>query len=543
MTPDTGLHLKNERRSKVVSRSACHRTPGHKRGFAIILTVLFASCTGLARGEGLTWPDNQMLPIFSKPAAVLDCIDISTSTGPEIDLFASLEGIVNRSQPQIVCVDRRDGEGAFTWVKLHNLNYNLANGYNCILKYRSYLTGLVVTDPGVPDTLNLATTIAGVNNELICDPSLLNTLTNSPYNLAIKDDLRGRFSYRNEVYAYLYTNYWAACTHRIIAGLQPEEHGELRDYLVAIKSATVWLDPARRKNADLLGRFVSDMTPANGVYMGWWPSEGDGLGWIAKYGIPVLASDFYRNGSVFSGVRCDIHVPPIPPPPPLKNKVYVALILSDGDNVQYMEHVMKMWWGSPDRGKVPIGWTVDALACDLDPAMLDYYWSTASSNDCLISGPDGAGYAHLELWSTTNTVAFAAKADVYLRRSGIRTITVWDNVTAGIAEAYATNCPTLLGLFDQGGNYNAANLGLKTIPLTPTYSPDTNAIISAIKSAASGWNGNTPLFIASQAVSWNITPIDLLNIANRFDTNEIEFVRPDQLFLLYREATGSIRRE
>ncbi|HUA66164.1 MAG TPA: hypothetical protein VME24_09970 [Alphaproteobacteria bacterium] len=450
---------------------------------------------------------------------------------------------MNRSQPQIVCVDRRDGEGAFTWVKLHNLNYNLANGYNCILKYRSYLTGLVVTDPGVPDTLNLATTIAGVNNELICDPSLLNTLTNSPYNLAIKDDLRGRFSYRNEVYAYLYTNYWAACTHRIIAGLQPEEHGELRDYLVAIKSATVWLDPARRKNADLLGRFVSDMTPANGVYMGWWPSEGDGLGWIAKYGIPVLASDFYRNGSVFSGVRCDIHVPPIPPPPPLKNKVYVALILSDGDNVQYMEHVMKMWWGSPDRGKVPIGWTVDALACDLDPAMLDYYWSTASSNDCLISGPDGAGYAHLELWSTTNTVAFAAKADVYLRRSGIRTITVWDNVTAGIAEAYATNCPTLLGLFDQGGNYNAANLGLKTIPLTPTYSPDTNAIISAIKSAASGWNGNTPLFIASQAVSWNITPIDLLNIANRFDTNEIEFVRPDQLFLLYREATGSIRRE
>ncbi|HEV2330041.1 MAG TPA: GxGYxYP domain-containing protein [Verrucomicrobiae bacterium] len=479
-----------------------------------------------------------MLPAFSKPAAVLDAIDISSSTGPEVDLFASLEGIVNRTQPQIVCVTSGDGEGKFTWLNLHNLNYNAANGYDCILKYRSYVTGLVVTDPTEPDTLNLATTMAGVNNELICDPGLLNTLTNSPYNLSIKDDLRGRFTYRNEIYAWLYTNYWPACTHRIIAGMQPKLHGNLRDYLVAIKSATVWLDPARRKNAKMLDQFVSSMTPANALYIGWWPSEGDGLTWIAQHGIPVLASDFYRNGSVFSGVQCAIHVPQIPPPLPLTNKVYVSLILSDGDNAQYMQHVMKMWWASPDRGKVPIGWTIDALACDLDPAMLDYYWTTASSNDCLVSGPDGAGYAHLELWSPENVAAFTAKSDAYLRRSGIRTITVWDNVTAGIARAYATNCPTLLGLFDQGGNYDAVNHGLKTIPLTPTYSPDTNAIISAIKNAASGWNGTAPLFIAGQAVSWNITPTDLLNIANRFNTNEVVFVRPDQLFLLYREAAS-----
>ena len=42
------------------------------------------------------------------------------------------------------------------------------------------MTGLVVTDPAQPDALNLATTIAGVKNELICDPSLLATLTNAP---------------------------------------------------------------------------------------------------------------------------------------------------------------------------------------------------------------------------------------------------------------------------------------------------------------------------------------------------------------------------
>lgn len=500
------------------------------------LIFFFILAATLAGAQGITWPTNQLLPTFSTPAPVLDCIDVSSATGPENDLFASLEGIVNRTQPQIACVSSGDGEGEFTWLNLHNLPYIVTNGYDCILKYQSYINGLVVTDPNEPDTLNLATTIAGVKNELICDPSLLATLTNAPYNLAIVDDLRGKFTNKYQVYGYLYTNYWPECTHRVMAGLETNLDGNLRDYLVAVKAATVWLDPGTAQDATLLGEFVSQMTPLNGVYIGWWPSEGNGLTWIANYGIPVLASDFFRNGSVFSGVARAITIPPIPPPPPLTNKVYVALILSDGDNAQYMQHVMKMWWEYPERGEVPIGWTADALMADLDPAMLNYYWSTASSNDCLISGPDGPGYAHLELWNSANVAALASASDRYLQRAGLRSITVWDNVTAGIAQAYATNCPTLLGLFDQGGSYHAVNLGLKTIALTPTYASTTNQMISAITSASSGWNGTAPVFVAAQAVTWSLTPADMLNIANSFNTNEYQFVRPDQLLLLYQQT-------
>ncbi|HZI31988.1 MAG TPA: GxGYxYP domain-containing protein, partial [Candidatus Binatia bacterium] len=182
---------------------------------------LFALLAGLnvAPAEVINWPDNQLLPAFSKPASKLDCIDVSSASSAEMDLFASLEGIVNRTQPRIACVSSVDGEGKFTWLDLHNLSYAVTNGYGVILKYRSDLTGLVVTDPGQPDTLNLATTIAGVNNQLICDPSLLATLTNAPYNLPIGEDLRGRFSNKYQVYGYLYTNYWPQCTHRILTGL------------------------------------------------------------------------------------------------------------------------------------------------------------------------------------------------------------------------------------------------------------------------------------------------------------------------------------
>ena len=493
------------------------------------------------QGSGITWPANQLMPTFATPAAVLDAVDISSSSGADIDLFSSLQGIVNRTQPRIVCVSTADGEGEYTWLNLHNFPYSLTNGYNLLFKYRSEYNGLVVTDPNEADTLNLATTIAGVKNELICNPSLLPTLTNAPYNLAILDDLRGKFSNKYQVYGYLYTNYWPQCTHRLMAGLETNLDGVLRDYLVATKVATVWLDPGpgNLQDQSTLGLFVSGMTPANGVYIGWWPSEGNGLGWIAQYGIPVLASDFLRNASVFGGSSRTINVPKMPPPPPLQNKIYVSLILSDGDNIQYMQHVMKMDWSTPARGSIPIGWTVSPLVGDVDPGMLNYYWSTATTNDCLISGPSGAGYAHIENWSFANVNAFSKVTSPYLQRAGLRVITIWDQVTTTIAQLFALNCPSLVGLTDQsGGTYTSVNLGLRTIGLTVTYSPDTNAIYSGITNAAASWNGTSPMFLAAQAVVWNISPAQLQGIASRLDPNKYVLVRPDHLFYLYNQVYG-----
>ncbi len=504
----------------------------------IVLGFLLSLC--LSHAAGLNWPTNQLLPAFSAPAPVLDCIDVSSATGPQIDLFTSLEGIVNRTQPQVACVSSGDGEGEYTWITVHNLATNLISGYNAVLKYRTNFTGLVVTDPAQPDTLNLATTIAGVKNELICDPSLLPTLTNAPYGLAVVDDLRGRFTDKYAVYGYLYTNYWPLCTHRIMAGMETNLDGLLRDYLVAVKSATVWLDPGTAKDAALLAQFVSAMPPAGGVYVGWWPSEGNGLTWIATYGIPVLASDYFRNGSVFSGVIRPINVPAIPPPPPLQNKIYVSLILSDGDNIQYDQHAMKINWENSNRGHIPIGWTVSPLAANLDPTLLNYYWSTATTNDCLVSGPSGAGYAHIELWNSANLASFARVSDSYLQQTGLRVITIWDEVTPGVAQAFATNCPSLLGLTDQsGGTYTMVNAGLRTVGLTVSYSSTISAITSGISNAAASWNGNAPLFLAAQAVAWNLTPSDLVTIIGSFDPNKYVFVRPDHLFMLYNQLYGN----
>lgn len=507
----------------------------------ILAFCLGAGAVLAAHGSGLVWPTNRFLPAFSTPAPVLDCIDISSASGAEQDLFASLEGIVNRTQPRIACVNSSAEEGEFTWLNLHHLPYSLINGYSAVLKYETNVSGLVVTDPSQPDTLNLATALAGVNNELICDPSLLTTLTGAPYHLAIRDDLRGKFSSKYQVYQYLYTNCWPQCTHRIFAGMETNGHGHLRDYLVAVKAAAAWLNPGVPADATALAPFVSSMTPVGGVYMGWWPDEGTGLQWIAPYGIPVIASDWFDNGSLFGGAATTITVPSVPAPPPLQNKVYVSITLSDGDNVQYMQHHMKQNWGNPARGKVPMGWTAQPLAADLDPGMLNYYWSTATTNDCLVAGPSGAGYTRLNFWSPANVAAYTQASAPYLQRSGMTSITVWLTVSGSTGDSYAANCPTLVGVNDQSGGYYTTHdetLPVIGFPGSANYASTAAQLISGITNAAATWNGAAPMFIAVQGSGWDITPADCQTIAQALNPNEYVVVRPDHLFMLYREAAG-----
>ena len=243
--------------------------------------------------------------------------------------------------------------------------------------------------------------------------------------------------------------------------------------------------------------------------------------------------------------RCDhidINVPPIPNSPPLENKVYVALILSDGDNVQYMQHGLKTHWEKPVRGAIPIGWTVSPLAVELDPVMLDYYWTTATTNDCLISGPSGAGYAHINHWNAENVSAFAEVSAPYLQRSGLRVITIWDRVTNPVARRLCRALPRFAGIDRRKRNIQRSDSGLRTIKLTPTYTSTVGEMIAGITNAASGWNGTAPLFIAAQSDVWKLGPVDLAKVARALNPAKYKLVRPDHLFLLANRAGKSATR-
>lgn len=525
-TPVSMNSFRTRRGPKPLVLSAC--------AAAASMVVLACSAPALE----LHWPPGHLLPMLPAAAASVDAIDLKSATAAEVDLFTSLEGIVNRKQPRLACIGPSDADGDRFWLNVHHLTLNTIDGFAAVEKYKSELNGLVVVDPARPETLNVATTLAGLDSALICEPELLAKLTNAPFDLRLCQDLRGRFVDRAAVYEYLLKAVWPRCTRHIFAGLSPRLHGSLRDFLVAANAAVVWLDPKHPAEAALLDRFARDLKPAQTLYMGWWPDEDAGLKWIGHYGVPVLASDFFHNGSLLGGVHESITPPPVAPPPPLKNKIYVALYLSDGDNIQYMQHSLRQLWSDPARGKVPIGWTVSPLAADLDPALLNYYYQTATADDCLVSGPSGAGYARLDFWRPSALDSFTRLTNPYLERSGLRIITVWLRVDDKIGNSFAANCPALLGLISHEGGARAKLFGdLPMIGLAghANYADSVEQLRSGIEHAARGWNGSQPKFLAVQGNAWRVRPSGLLRLAELLDTNRFVVVRPDHLFQLFKE--------
>jgi hypothetical protein len=469
------------------------------------------------------------------------------NTVGELLLFTSLKGIVNRTQPRIFSYEGDAfAEGPYTWLQSLGLSWTeVTNRWSLITKYRSELNGLIVYDPAQIHTINLATTLAKDKKALIVSPAFLSTLTAAPYNLPVLTDLRGQFTSKLQVYQTLFNTYWPTIDHRLLFGLSPEAHVlGAREYAAALGGAVIWLDPNVAGESELLNSFLSSM-PAGANFMGWWPEEGAGVTRASQYGIATVASDYATNLSVHSGMPRTINVKPIPAKPALQNKIYVAFIISDGDNLQYVEHLMRKLWSNPDRGTVPIGWTVSPAMVDAMPGALNFYHQTATANDNLISGPSGYGYAYPNDFPNQSSLdQFVAKTEEYNRKAGLRVLTVWNTITGGInqnvGQSYATYAPSLLGLTAQntGGPLSIYNQSLPSFPLSCNYCWNEQNIKEHIANAAAGWNRNEPRFIIIQSQPWqDIKPTNFKNIANTLNTDYV-VVRPDHIFQLIRERNG-----
>ena len=465
----------------------------------------------------------------------------------ELPLFASLKGVVNKTEPRIFSYEGDQfAEGRYTWLQSLGLDWNeIADNWELITKYRDEIDGIIVYDDAQPHTMNLATTIAGDKKALVAAPGLVSRLTSAPYNLPILEDLRGRFSSKLAVYQTLLDDYWPNLTHRLLIGLSPEFHkAALREYATALGTAVVWLDPEKADESELLNRFLSSM-PAETIYMGWWPEEGPGITRASSYGIATVPSDYATNLTVHGGMPRGINVKPTPPKPALQNKLYVAFNYSDGDNLQFVEHLMRKLWSNPDRGSVPIGWTVSPAMVDAMPGALNYLYQSATDNDNLISGPSGYGYVYPNFWPSQGSLdQFVAKTADYNQQAGLRITTIWNTIVGGIdqnvGESYADNAPTLLGVTAQntGGGLTIYNNSLPGLALQCNYCTNEQAMIDHIGYGSEGWDGNSPRFMLIQAQPWQgITPTSFKNVANSLNDDYV-VVRPDHLFQLLREHNG-----
>jgi len=500
----------------------------------------------------IKWPKDQLLPSFPAPAPVQDFITLRQSRGKgadELYLFASLKGIVNRTQPRIFSYEGdANGEGPYTWLESLGLKWTApADKWDLISKYRKEISGLIVYDTAQIHTVNLATVLAKDKKALIVSPALSAKLSAAPYNIPVLIDLQGKYSSKLDVYQAMYDEYWPKLDHRLLIGLNPgAQKAALREYATALGVATIWLDPKVAGESELLDKFLSSMSPG-AAFMGWWPEEAPGVDRASKYGVATIASDWCFNLTVHSGTSRKVNVKPAPPKPVLQNKIYVAFILSDGDNLQFVEHAMRKLWSNPDRGAVPMGWTVSPTMLDAMPGALNYYYQTATDNDNLISGPSGYGYTYPNTWADEKLLKqFVTKTEDYTHRAGLRVITIWNTITGGInpnvGKIYASDAKSLLGLTAQntGGPLSIYNESLPGMPLTCNYCTTEQAMKDHIARASAKWDKASPLFLIIQAQPWKgASPTVFKNVANSLNADYV-IVRPDHIFQLIREKNGLV---
>jgi hypothetical protein len=507
--------------------------------------------------QGLLWPAGQALPQFSQPAGVLDGLDMRalSLSSSEKAIYASLQGLVNKQKPRIILFDQVR-EGNYKWPDNLGLTVRESTDkWNLLRKYQNEISGIILYDRAKSNHyLNLATTIGGIKNALPVAISDWDSLKANGFNFQVLEDISNLpYTAPPDIYQYLYDNYWEQCTKRLLVSLNPRLSGYIRDIGIASGSALIWLDPRKAEEETVLRKFLADMKAGESILIGWWAEERSGIGIGTQYGISTIPADFYENTTVYAGMSNMIRIPPVPKKPKLENKVYLAIFLSDGDNVQYCQHAMSMLWDNENRGVVPINWTVSPGLVDMGPGLLNYYYATATRNDFFASGPSGLGYAliydaHNEIWNVTDPElmnAYTRLTQQYLEKSGLRIITIWDEINEEQMDIYTTQCRYLYGVTREDWERSAPfrtvikQEKLAFIPNHPCYASKIEDIYVRWEKKIREFDGSKPMFLAAQGVSWEMGPENIVRLKEKLEEllpGDIVICRGDHFFTLFNEA-------
>ena len=511
--------------------------------------------------DELSWPEDRLLPLFLPPASSVKSLDMSAAklSDEERVMFCALQGLVNRTCPRILLYNHNE-EPQSTWPSAHSLTtsaISTSSPYALVKQFKDEINGLVLYSNAKSEHYsNLAVTIAGLDRLLPVTEEIKEKLERNGLDFPVVKDLTTlTMSNAVGVYKYLYDNYWSRCNHRLLISERPKIP-YVHDIGVACGSACVWLDPRTTTERTLLDNMLKEMKPGRDFVLGWYPEERSGVGEATKYGLSTVPADFFENTTVYTAVNKPVKIPPVPKRSKLENKIYAAVYISDGDNIQYCQHAMAKIFEQSGRGQMAMNWTISPALADLAPMMLNYYYGKASTNDCFVSGPSGMGYAmpydahNSRYYASANNSSlitpYTRLTQRYIEKSGLRVITIWDDISSVQRKAYADNCPYLYGLTINDWERQVGRLATKVqsnwLPIAvqyPCYASGADVISDFFNRDIKNFTGAAPMFVTGQATVWDAGPDNLITLRaklNALSPNNVKIVRADHWFSYFNEA-------
>lgn len=73
-------------------------------------------------------------------------------------------------------------------------------------------------------------------------------------------------------------------------------------------------------------------------------------------------------------------------------KVYLCYFMGDYDSTHPVYRYLKNAWDDPRRGEIPFAWAINPNLVETYPDLIEYYYNTATPNDYFVSDASAAGY-------------------------------------------------------------------------------------------------------------------------------------------------------
>jgi hypothetical protein len=524
--------------------------------------------------------EQTVCPKSAPPAKTMWAVriqDLGKASDERLSL-SCLQGLVNRKQPRIFLAYDRFDEMWLDWLRERGdvQKIRWAGPKEIYAEFLPVARGLVITDPDLPGSVNVATMLASVESWLPVTPPRLKEFGG----LKVAMDLRGKWKKNIDAYRWFYATYGAEMSRRVCAGYDPGQF-ELRDYFVEFNVPLVWVShpddarhsrPASPAEEAHFARDRFGKLPPNIPCMGWWDhGQGgeDGCGENGPYSGNDLASQYAKfhvctgydgfargvgNLSVHSGTSATFRQRVVAPPP-LADKVYYTFTRTDGDGPNFWRQVYRDLWNQPDHGRVPVGWQLGPTACDLIPDILDYFYQHATPADVFVNALTGIGYIrearYLELLpQARQEAAWRDYIDLsahYFKRLDLSLLTTFEVFGQLSPENLSrfTKLPGIQAIYRGYGGF--AGAPAESVAAEMNHVPLFRAIAvnfsggkpeklqDVVRQIRRFTPSNRPAFLHMSLTNWMVDMHVLVEIERALGPDYVA-VRPDHLAVLYHET-------
>ncbi len=383
------------------------------------------------------------MPISPPPGSRLDVVDLRDAPLNVQRAALSLAGLVNRRQPRLFLLLRDLDADWLSYLTSNELAGTSAATVSLEAAFRKYADAYrgAVVPPDQSELFcgpNIATMAAAAYDLVIATADIA-----KQHGLPVRQDLRGRWCSIREAYRWIDTE----CAPRLrqdVAAVYSPDKWLLTDYLVARRVYTLWITgprDARKAGANTWDeiRLAYDRLAAmplhapvlgfgrHGLYRGLGESEVVEI--VSRFAKYQMVTGSTPNLSVYSSLPASpLHQKRRTPPPFRPDRVYVAVIVSDGDNLNYWYERFPKLWSDSARGTFPIGWSIGPSGLDVEPPFYRRIYARATENDCFVAAVSGLAYVYPEIYGDGYTRSrklldgFVQRTRVQMDRLDLRTI-------------------------------------------------------------------------------------------------------------------------